>query len=300
MKQIVFLILLLCVPSLSFGQGFKECEVYQYSGKDSSKQKLAKKIIYNKAGRVVSEKNLDFYLSPSTSLGDGTTYYFYKDTLLVKEIFINARKENDSVKIVYSHNDLGKRISQEVFIFERLLRKEADKDLGRPRGCVVTDEDFEKERTWKKLSETSFSYNSKGYLAEELNFFPIRNRKTSTKWFYNSNGELIEEHYFDDNLLQCISRFTYYKLGKKMVRTWYEEDGTPKHLNEKSAQFYPEQTFAYKLDPKGKVIEERITDHKNNLLQESFFFYNTNGQLSKEVIRIIGDSPNLTHIYRYK
>src|SRR5688572_6713205 len=151
MKQIVFLILILFVTGTSFGQGFKECEVFQYSGNDSLNQKLAKKIIYNKAGKVVSEKYIDFHLSPSSWLGDGSTFYFYKDTILVKEIFINARKVNDSVKILYSHDNFGKRIRLEVFSFERMLRKEVDKGLGRSGGCIVTDEDFEKERTWKKL-----------------------------------------------------------------------------------------------------------------------------------------------------
>lgn len=206
----------------------------------------------------------------------------------------------DSSKTIYYYNKSGQKIKEEHFDYKRRIKKDSDKGLGRPGGCIVTEEDYEKERTWEKTSEINFEYDSNGnkilYDAAQLHFTG-QNKYT---WAYDEKNRIIEHSSFSDNTLNWTERFEYFQDGYRFTRTWYDSDGNPKHLKERDYEYWPQYTFEYKLNERGQLSEEKVTSEKGVLVESTSTFYNASGKIIKRVKFDSKGLPDITHIYVYE
>jgi hypothetical protein len=190
-------------------------------------------------------------------------------------------------------------IKEEHFTFERRLRKDVDKGLGRPGGCSITKEDYEKERTWEQTSEMDYAYDNKGnkilYDATKLHF-DDQNRYT---WTYDTFGRILKYSSFDKNKLIWNEDYSYFTDSYKFTRTWYDSGGKPEHLKEKNWGYSAQCTYTFELDDKSRVVKETATTEKRETLYIETTFYNSEGQIERTVYYNNKGNPELTHIYIY-
>jgi len=218
-----------------------------------------------------------------------TYYYFYKDTLLTKRTSIDDK--GDSTKILYYYNYKNQLIEQEHYTFERRIKKNVKWD-------VLSDEDFEEERTWLKISVIKYSYDERG---NKILFDATKLHHTSQNkytWVYDSLGRVIKHYSFDKKLLIWLEEFTYFDDGYTLTRTWYDNQGNPKHLKEKW-DYTPQYTSRYILNERGYVIERIVINEKGEKTNEEKTIYNSKGNIEKFTSYDKNGKPEITHIYVY-
>ena len=297
MKQ--FLTIILTIITLTcVGQNYTKCKVFQYAGNDSVNKILVSEKTYNTKGQITSYYYRGYQESSSISNSDSKYFNFYQDTLLVLSTSIDENK--DSSKTIYYYNTSGQKTKEEHFDYKRRLKKDSDKGFGRPGGCIVTDNDYEKNKTWEKTSEINFKYDSNGnkilYDATKLHF-TSQNKYT---WTYDEQNRVVEHNSFDDTRLIWTERFDYFDGGYKFTRTWYDYDGNPQHLKEKNYEYWPQYTFRYKFNNKGLVIEEKVTTEKGELTSSETTMYNSSGKIIRSTKFNSKGQPDITHIYVYE
>jgi YD repeat-containing protein len=272
--------------------------VFQYSGVDSLNKKLVSEEFYNSKGQLTSYYYMDYKESSFVGNSDSKYFIFYQDTLLVLSTSIDEDK--DSSKTIYYYNAAGQKIKEEHFNYKRRLKKDSDKGLRRPGGCIVTEKDYEKNKTWEKTSEINFQYDSNGnkilYDATKLHF-SSQNKYT---WKYDEQNRIVEHSSYDDTRLIWTEQFEYFNQGYKFTRTWFDYDGTPKQLKEKSWEYWPQYTFTYKLSTNGQVIEEKVMTEKGELTSSETTHYNSSGKIIKKTNFDSKGQPDITHIYIYE
>jgi len=217
----------------------------------------AKEVKYNWYESIVPSTSLSIH----DSSGNLIEYYYKND---------DTTESERAIKTLYYYdkqNKLSKTIS---FDFEKRLRKDVDKGLGRPGGCIIYPEDYEKHKSWALSSVWDYKYDDSGRLVEKI--APICNSSQSRYTYkYDVKGRLIEERSLDNDRLIWIESYTYYDDGHEYTRTWYENGQRRKNYN---GQFKPIDTFRYKTDKFGnetdeKTIEEgggKLVDIKNFMI----------------------------------
>ena len=281
------------------------CDIYQYEGADSNDIRISKIIKYGINNNLLSEEFKDF----KTSLRDGTanviTYYDYKDRLLVQKrtLYIDNTtptfNSQDSAKIIFSYNDQGLLEKREHYDLKKRLKPNVDKGFGRPGGCIIDENDYEERSSWDITGVIFFKYDSLGrqieYYAPSI-FWTNQNRYT---WSYNTDNKITDYCSYEDQRMIWDKKFAYTDSSFQYTRTWYDYDGTPEHLKEKSWEYTPQITHVFKLDSRGRVIEEIVKNEKGKFQYRSITEYNTSGFVSKEIRYDEKDKPEITHIYKY-
>ena len=298
MTRTVLTILSALLTLTALCQSYSRCEIVQYGGEDSSKAKTTKVITYDKQGRVTSETYNGFKESSSIGTSDVTHFYYYRDSLLSRRGSIYP--SGDSSKIIYEYDKRG-FLNREIHSdFEKRIRNDVDKGLGRPGGCIITEEDYEKERTWKKTSIINFTYDKQGnkleYYAPKIHW-GSQNRYI---WVYDDQNRIIEHSSFEDSRLIWKEVFSYSDFSYKFIRTWYDHNGQPQHLKEKSWEYWQQYTFTYKLDNEGRQIEEIVSNEKGEVTSRTTTEYNEFGMVSMTIKYNKENEPDMTHIYKYK
>ena len=287
-KYLTFLILLICCGFLN-GQNFQRCDIYQYKGTDSLNKFISLTRLFNSSGQIVMETYKDYMRNASEGHLNRTYCYFYEDTLLVRRTSIDD--EGDSTKISYYYNYKNQLIKRDYYTFERRVKENVE-------WYVLSDEDFEEERTWLQTSSIEYSYDEKGhkilYDATKLHY-SIQNKYT---WLYDSLGRVVEYYSFDNDRLIWLEEFTYFDDGYSFTRTWYDDQGNLRHLKEKW-DYSPQYTFTHKLNEKGQVIEKKVTDEKGEKGSKEITTYNSNGDIEKFTSYDSNEEPVITHIYVY-
>jgi hypothetical protein len=297
MKQ--FLTVMLIIISLSVvSQNYTKCKVYQYAGFDSLNKKLVSVETYNSNGQLTSFYYKGFQESSSESNVDSEYSNFYQDSLLVLSTSIDEDK--DSSKIIFYYNKFGQKVKEEHFDYTRRLKKDSNKGRGRSGGCVVTKKDYEKKRSWVQTSEINFSYDTNGnkilYDATKLHY-TSQNKYT---WSYDSLGRILNYLSFENQRLMWKEEYSYFKGGYKFTRTWYDFNGIPNHLKEKSYEYWPQYTFTYKLNDNGQVVEEKVVTEKSELKSIKIYLYNSYGKIIRSTNFNSKGQPEITHIYLYE
>lgn len=291
-------IILTAITLTSVGQNYTKCKVFQYAGIDSLNKKIVSEESYDAKGLLTSYYYKGYQESSSVSNSDSKYFNFYHDTLLVLSTSIDEDK--DSSKTIYYYNASGQKTKEEHFDYKRRLKKDSDKGLGQPGGCIVTDKDYEKNKTWEKTSEINFKYDSNGniilYDATKLHF-TSQNKYT---WTYDGQNRVVEYSSYDNTKLIWTERFEYFNGGYKFTRTWYDYDGSPKHLNDKDYEYWPQYTFTYKLNDKGQVVEEKVTTEKGELTSSETTTYNSSSKIIRRTNFDSKGQPDITHIYLYE
>ncbi|MFT7002012.1 MAG: hypothetical protein ACJAVW_003049 [Spirosomataceae bacterium] len=274
------------------------CKVYQYGGKNSINKKVTKTIEYYANGKIASETYKGYKETAQTGNSNATYFSDYKDTLLVQRRSIMDK--GDSTKTILSYNQNGQLIKETHYNYERQIRADVDKGLGRPGGCIITEEDYEKERSWAIRSIIHYTYDSLGRKAEYYApsvHWGSQNRYT---WSYNDKGQIKEHRSYDHDRLIWIEEFSYTDTNYQYTRTWFDYDGNPKHLKEKKWEYSSQITCTFSLDKQGRVIEEAVTTEKGEFRGRTSTEHNSNGLIAKTVKYNKDNNPEMTHVYEYE
>lgn len=282
------------------------CFIYQYSGTDSIDKIVSKIVKYGINNRVLSEQVQGFKESSYESTANVINYYDYKNGLLVQQRTVYkdnstpSFRQQDSAKAIFYYDKVNKLEKRQHFDFKRRFKTNLDKGVDRPRGCIVEEEDYEKESSWDITSEIFFKYDTLGrkteYYAPDIHW-GSQNRYT---WSYYNDGKVNENRSYDHDRLIWIEKFTYTDTSYQFIRTWYDYDGNPEHLKGKSSEYTPQITHKYELDNQGRIIGETEINENGDFLNRSEIEYNSSGLVSKKIRYNQDNEPDITHIYKYK
>lgn len=130
---------------------------YYFHEKDSSELNLQKITEFYSDNQIASESHL---LTSSNTEKGRKVFYDYKESLLVQKRTANEKK--DSTKVVYFYNNENQLVKREHFSFKKRLRPEIiEKQRERTDG-IIRETDYEENKSWDKISEIDFSYDSIG------------------------------------------------------------------------------------------------------------------------------------------
>ncbi|WP_157364926.1 hypothetical protein [Winogradskyella endarachnes] len=274
-------------------------KILQYEGTDSLNTKVVKKVKFNSDSLVIYEEYRGYKSDNANSTSDVNTTYIYKDTLLTKTIKYRPNLKGvccDSSKMEFFYNNknlLEKRIAYD---YRRILKK------GMPFKDNLTSDDFEKERQWKLSSETFYSYDNLGrkieYNAPEKHW-SSQNRYV---WTYDNQNRIKEEKSFDQERLIWTKFYEYQKNSYKYTMTWYDYEGNPRHLKDKSKswEYRPQKICEYKLNDNGQELEELATTETGEFISKLITEYDIKNRIAKTTKYLEKDKPIMTHIYVYE
>ncbi len=275
-------------------------KVLQYQGNDSLNTKIVKVVNFNSDSLIIYEEYRSYKSTPANGTTDVDETNFYNDTLLVKTLKYYPNIPNgiccDSSKMEFFYNDknlLEKRIAYD---YKRVLKK------GLPFKDNLTSDDFEKERQWKLSSETFYSYDSLGrkteYDAPEKHW-SSQNRFV---WTYDNQNRIKQEKSFNDERLIWTKDYEYQDNSYKYTLTWYDYEGNPEHLKDKSKswEYTPQKTYAYKLNKTGQETEELVTTETGEFISKLTTEYDNQNRIAKTTKYLEKDKPIMTHIYVYE
>lgn len=282
------------------------CYIYQYAGLDSINKSISKIVKYDINNRVLSEQYQGFKKSSYDGTANVIDYYDYKNELLVQKRTVYTDnstpsfRQLDSAKTVFYYDNQKKLVKSQHYDFIVRLKPNVDKGLGRPGGCHIDEEDYEKESLWDITSEIIFKYDSLDrkieYYAPKIHW-GNQNRYT---WSFYDNGKINEYRSYDHDRLIWIEKYSYADTSYQFSRTWYDYDGNPEHLKENILEYIPQITLISKLDSQGRVIEESKLNEKGEFLNSTITEYNTFGYVTKKVRYNKDKQPEMTHIFYYK
>jgi hypothetical protein len=282
-------------------QDFNKCTIYQFSGVDSTVKHIALIQTFNQVtGQIVTETYSNYKKSSDQGNTDGTYYYYYTDSLLTKRFFIAA--DNDTMKILYFY-DVNKRcIREEYFNCERRLRKDVEKGLGKQGGCIVFEEDLEKNRTWIKTNEVTYLYNKNGLLIKKND-----RQDYDRVWKYDNLKRIVQERAYSFDKLEFIQDYKYFNGGYKYSQIFYDRNGNPEKPNYSDIIFNPIFTSTFFFDYKGKIIKEEMSTEKGIKISDETSYYDHNGRIVKTIHRYLdkhykstNEVSETTHIFEYK
>ena len=285
----------------SYAQYYKSCKVFQYIGLDSLHKELVAESYYNKKGQLILYCDYMGYKNCMSCGREGGSHFNeYKDSLLMLTRSFNENT-GDSIKTVFYYNILWQKIEEEYFDYRRRQKKDSKKGLGQPGGCVVFDSDFEKDRTWQKMGEIIFQYDSNGnkITSDDLRS-GIDIEGGSHKWTYDNNHRIIIDSVFGfsyGHSLEAIDLYTYDQNGYQYTRTWYF-NGIPRPLDGDYGLYDP-HTTVYKQNERGQIIDEMTPASKAFMGGRTITFYNFSGDIVKQ-IQFNSGEPEITHIYSYE
>ena len=257
---------------------------------------------YNKTGQIISEQYINYMENDAVSIVDTKDSYIYKDTLLVK--IFSLDEDHDSTRTINTYNNKGSLTKSEYYDFKKRIKKGVDKGNGRPGGCIVTKDDYEKSRTWRLKSEINYEYDNNGnkivYDASKKHW-DSQNKYT---WKYDSKNRITEHSSYNvskkyKDQLYWTEKYEYFDGVYKYVRTSYDYDGNPKHLKEKSWEYSAQVTYEFKVNAKGQIIEQKVTDEKGKIYSKETTEYNAKGLIDKTIAYDGDDKPLMTHVYKY-
>ncbi len=279
-----------------FGQNISKCLVFQYPGYDSLNKSLVHEEFYNSKGQITYFYYKGFQESSSLGKRDSKNFNYYNDSLLV--ISTSVDETCDSTKIIYYYNNYGRKTKEEHYDFKRRLKKN---NLNkRSYRCEISENNFEKKKTWKKIKEVYFTYDSTG---NKILHDATKFQKTSQNrytWKYDKNNRIIEHISFENAEIKWIEQYEYYNDFYKFIRTWFTSEGTPMHLLNKTDGYWPQFSFSYILNKQNQVIEEKVTNEIGELISSAVLTYNLYGRLVKKTAFDSKGQPEITHIYLYE
>ena len=242
-------------------------------------------------------------------------YFTYRDTFLIKTV--GTARGGDSIKSLCFYNNKGLLIKNKFFRYEKKLKPTVDKGLGRPGGCIILPEDYEKNRVWQEGSTSVYQYNKEG---KRIEYMALRDSTVLEKqrWSYYKSGKLREESSFDRYSVTPKYRTLYFydergRLSKRVSYTDGEVSATNNYSYRKSVVYldgnyssYPgEYPFSVyrdtkKLDLKGRLVEEVAYVGRCALETKKRIRYRPDGRIAQTIVFTCRDSSRMVHNYVYE
>ena len=292
---LVFLFSLFC----SCQEKSFDYKILQYEGIDSLNTKIVKKVKFNSDSLVIYEEYRGYKSDNANSISDVNTTYIYKDTLLTKTINYRPNLKGiccDSSKMEFFYNNKNLLERRIAYDYKRVLKK------GTPFKDNLNSDDFEKERQWELSSETFYSYDNLGrkieYNAPEKHW-SSQNRFV---WTYDNQNRIQEEKSFDEDRLIWTKFYEYQENSYKYTMTWYDYEGNPRHLKDKSKswEYRPQKICEYKLNEIGQELEELATTETGEFISKLITVYDEKNRIAKTTKYLEENKPIMTHIYIYE
>jgi hypothetical protein len=276
---------LLVVDTNNVFEHFEDVQVFQYFGNDSLNGKITHSRKLDANGNVIAE----YYKDYKTDKGNGRAdileinEYNGKNQLIISTSYFETFQRGEVTKSFYYYKDtLVVRV--ESFEFKRRMRSDVDKGLGSPGGCIVTSEDYEKERTWKVSRIVLYEYDSNG--RKTLSYSPIFNSSYNRfKYQYDTDGNLTVEKSLDESRHLYTTNYQYQLNQTISDLQWDNKDwGGTKRI----------KTF----DNNGNLVKESTIQKNKEWID--IYKYNIEGKLVRFIAYDNDGEINLTHIYVYK
>ena len=264
---------------------FKDIQVFQYFDNDSLNGKITHSKKLDANGNVIAEYYKDYKTSKVNGRVDvlEINEYNEKNRLIISTSYYETFQRGEVKKSFYYYKD-SLLVRTESFDFKRRIKSDVDKRNGQPGGCIVTSEDYEKERTWEINRIVLYEYNNNK--KKTLSYSPIfKNYHNRYEYQYDTNGNLTVEKSLDESKLLYTINYQYQLNQTISDFQWDDEDG-------------------------GGTKRIKIFDNNGNLIKEStiqedkewidVYKYNIEGILVRFIAYDSDGEINLTHIYRYK
>ncbi len=255
-------------------------EEYYFHGVDSSQLSLQKITEFYSDNQIASESHL---LTSSNTEKGRKIFYDYKDSLLVQKRTINEK--NDSTKVVYFYNNKNQLVEREHYTFKKRLRPEIIEKQKESADWLISETDYEENRSWDKISEIEFSYDSIGrkiqYYAPNLHW----DNQNKYKWLYDEKGNIQTKQSLNNDELLWTEHYTYDDNEIHYTRIWNNKD------------FQKDLEFLIFMNKNGQKIKE-ITLKNGNVQNKRTFEHYANGMLKKKIVYGENDEPLTTYIYK--
>lgn len=253
---------------------------YYFHGTDSANLILQKITSFYTKNQIATESEL---ITTSETQKGWKSFYDYKDSLLVQKRTVDAKK--DSTKILYWYNDKNQVVKREHYTFRKRLRQAFIQKSRNLNSSIITEEDFEQNRTWDKISEIKFSYDSLGrkteYYAPDLHW----GNQNKYRWFYDKVGNMIKKESWSHDELIWTEHYSYKNNEYSYVRTWHDR------AYQKDLKY-----IVYTNDAGAKT---KTLTMRNGIIQnKSTFEYDEHGLLKKETVFGANDEVLITYIIK--
>ncbi len=270
-----------------------ECRTYYFFATDTTKPILSRIIGYDEKGNE-KEVVYHFYESyvPATSI------VFYDSSGRTSERYYRIDEKpgfGSLSKTLYEYGEGDRLIKSISFGFEKRIRKDVDKGLGRPGGCIITEEDYEKNKSWEISSVWIYKYDEAGKLIEKL--APIINSTQNRYTYkYDEKGRLSEERSLENERLIWIESYTYNDGGYEYTRTWYENGQRSKDYNGK---FEPIDTIRHRIDKFGNETDEQTIEEGGRQISRHKKYYDDKNRIIRNEIYDENDKLLGFYIHKY-
>ena len=255
-------------------------KTYYFHGKDSSELNLQKITEFYSENQIATESHL---LTSSETQKGWKSFYDYKDSLLVQKRTINQKK--DSTKVLYYYNRKNQLIKREHFTFKKRLRPEFIEKSMNMSNCIITEKDYEENRTWDKISEIEFKYDSIGQKIEYYSPNLHWDSQNRYKWFYDEKGNIETKQSWNKEELIWTENYLYKNNEFSYTRIWNDKD------------YQKDLRFIVFKNKKGERIKELTLRNENIQNKRTFKYYN-NGMLKKKTVFDENNEPLITYIYK--
>ncbi|MBU3010707.1 hypothetical protein KO506_04800 [Polaribacter vadi] len=253
---------------------------YYFHGKDSSELNLQKITKFYSENQIASETDL---LTSSNTINGRKTFYDYKGSILVQKRTVNAME--DSTKVVYFYNSKNQLVKREHYTFKKRISPEVIEKHRESSDMLLSEIDFEENRSWDKYSEIDFIYDSLGqktqYYAPNLHW----DNQNKYKWFYDENGNISTKQSWNHNELIWTENYSYENNEYSFTRNWNNED------TQKGFKFY-----VYK-NKFGQKIKEVTTINDSIQNKRITYEYYKNGMMKRKVVYGKNNERLTTYIY---
>ena len=293
MRKLILNIVFILTSFFSLAQEKKDYKVYQFEQNDSLNGHISKIVRYNKNGLKSYEELVDYKVSKLSGFSDYIDNYFYNDTLLIKTqtTYNNSERKAETT---FEYNSDNQLIKETVSSYERRLKEDLKKGI-EYGDCIIEEEDYEKNPSWKIETEKFFKYNSKGQLIET--YAPEKSQSRQNRYLYRYNYDgLIEKvtSLENDEVIWEEFRENFENGNYDYIRLW-SNDFTFRNV----CRSVGKKRFKY--DNRNNLIEKSRPDETGILgIVKTKFYYDDNDVLIKQERYNTKDELEITHIYIYE
>jgi YD repeat-containing protein len=268
------------------------CSSYYHFAKDTLRPVVGRVVGKDERGRAIEDiyRSYESY-TPATSL----SVFDSAGNMTIRYYRIDDDSPYPSLsKTHYFYNEKNLLIRSVTFDYERRLKKEADKGYGRPGGCIITEDDYEKHKSWAVSTIWNFKYDETGKLIEMI--APVINSSQNRYLYtYDAKGRLAEERSMDGNALIWVEHYNYTKGGYEFTRTWFDRDGSRRKEWNDSLQSV--DTFRFKTDRFNNITEEGVIEEGGRYVSKDLKYYDSGNRIIRH--EIYDDSSRLLGFYKY-
>lgn len=258
---------------------YEACSTYYYFAEDTLSPILAKVLWVDDKGNEKEEKYISYesYV-PATSL----SIYDSLGRRLVRYYRIDGQdRERVLTKTFYYYDTLGHLLKSVTFDYQRRIKKGTEKGIASSGGCIITEDDYEKAKSWELETVWNYTYDNQGKLIEKISP-KINSTQNRYLYKYDSAGRLLEEQSMEGKFPVWTEKYIYTNNGYEFTRTWFDNDGTRRKNWDNS--LVTVDTFRYKTDKNKNVINESVIEGNGRVVSTDAKYYDAKNRIIRHEI----------------